>query len=58
MMKKEKRYDIRTLCPKCAALYEESGYKLMQVNPEQTYERCMICNKQKGKDYIISEIQR
>lgn len=57
-MMKKKKNDIRTLCPKCAALYEESGYKLMQVNPEQIYERCMICNKQKGKDYIISEIQR
>jgi len=55
MMKKNNKQDIRTLCPKCAALYEESGYKLKQVNPEQNYERCMICNHPKGKDYVVSE---
>ena len=49
------RQDVRTLCPKCAALYEDSGYKLKQVNPEQSYERCMICNKPKGKDYVVSQ---
>ena len=56
MMKKNIKQDVRTLCPKCAALYEESGYKLKQVNPEQSYERCMICNKPKGKDYVVSLI--
>ena len=55
MMKKNIRQDVRTLCPKCAALYEDSGYKLKQVNPEQSYERCMICNKPKGKDYVVSQ---
>lgn len=55
MMKKNIKQDVRTLCPKCAVLYEESGYKLKQVNPEQNHERCMVCNKPKGKDYVVSE---
>ena len=55
MMKKNIKQDIRMLCPKCAAFYEECGYNLKQVNAEQNYERCMICNKRKGKDYVVSE---
>ena len=57
MMKKNIEQDVRILCPKCAVIYEDSGYKLKQVNPEQSYERYMICNKPKGKDYIVSEVQ-
>ena len=55
MMKKEKKNDIRTLCPKCAALYEESGYMLVKVPPNQVYEHCMICNRPKAKDFIVGE---
>lgn len=55
MMKKNSKQGVRTLCPKCAALYKESGYNLKQVNPKQRYECCMICNKPKGKDYVASE---
>ena len=57
MMKKNIEQDVRILCPKCAVIYEDSGYKLKQVNPEQSYERYMICNKPKGKDYIVIEVQ-
>ena len=41
MMKKNIKQDVRTLCPKCAALYEESGYK----------EDKRICGDCYGKEY-------
>lgn len=54
-MRKNIPNDIRTLCPRCASQYMESGYELTLINPNQPRERCMLCNATNGKDYYISE---
>ena len=46
--------EIRTICPRCAALYRDSVYEVEMVAPEQNRERCMICNSINGRDYKIS----
>lgn len=54
-MKRNNSNDIRTLCPRCAGQYLESGYELTVINPDQPRERCMFCNGANGKDYYISK---
>ena len=46
--------DIRPLCHKCAAEYEDTGeYEVKYLKGRQNYEPCIKCNSPRGKNRLL-----